>query len=117
MNADMQAVLSSNSRKPGVAESMEIRSLTKRAEGAERRSTNLYNQLTLAEEKLTAQNQRTSAADTKWEVRVKEYEARLKQAEEKIKREKQGGKERALELENQVTYVDCRFFVIWSCAG
>ena len=47
-------------------------------------------------------NQKTTAADNKWEARVKEYETRLKTAEEKIKREKQGGKERAAELERQM---------------
>ena len=53
-------------------------------------------------------NQKTTVADTKWEARVKEYETRLKTAEEKVKRERQGGKERALELENQLKYaIEC----------
>ena len=46
--------------------------------------------------------QKTTVADSKWEARVREYESRLKAAEEKVKRERQGGKERALELEAQV---------------
>ncbi|RPD64285.1 hypothetical protein L226DRAFT_505884 [Lentinus tigrinus ALCF2SS1-7] len=89
-------------RKGNQADSMEIRSLTARAQNAERRAINLQNQLLQSEEKLTAVNQKTTAADNKWEARVKEYETRLKTAEEKIKRERQGGKERALELENQL---------------
>ena len=84
---------------------MEIRSLTARAQNAERRAINLQNQLLQSEEKLTVVNQKTAAADTKWEARVKEYETRLKAAEEKVKREKQGGKERAQELDNQLKYV------------
>ena len=69
-------------------------------------------QLLAAEEKLTSINQKTAVADNKWEVRVKEYEGRLKMAEEKIKRERQGGKERALELETQARYVVlCHFLV------
>ncbi|KAL4245899.1 hypothetical protein ABKN59_009564 [Abortiporus biennis] len=99
-NAELQAVISSN-RKPGQADSMEVRALTARANNAERRISNLQNQLAISEEKVTAMNQKTTIADNKWEARVKEYESRLKAAEEKIKREKQGGKERALELETQ----------------
>jgi hypothetical protein len=36
---------------------------------------------------------------------VKEYEMRLKAGEEKYKRERQGAKERVLELENQLRSV------------
>ena len=46
-------------------------------------------------------------AEGKWEARVREYENRLKIAGEKIKTEKQGGKERAAQLESQVRYVPC----------
>lgn len=60
------------------------------------------NQLLQHEEKISALNQKTTVADTKWEARVKEYEARLKAAEEKYKRERQGSKERVLELETQI---------------
>ena len=84
---------------------MEIRALSSRANNAEKRVINLQNQLLAAEEKVTAMNQKTTVADNKWESRVKEYEGRLRQAEEKIKRERQGGKERALELETQVRFV------------
>ncbi|KAI0806659.1 hypothetical protein C8Q74DRAFT_1189709 [Fomes fomentarius] len=89
-------------RKGNQADSMEVRSLTARAQNAERRAMNLQNQLLQAEEKLTTVNQKTTAADSKWESRVKEFESRLKTADEKIKRERQGGKERAQELENQL---------------
>ena len=42
----------------------------------------------------------------------------LKQAEEKVKRERQGGKERALELETQIKYVrPCPMsFCVMDCA-
>ncbi len=93
-------------RKGNQADSMEVRSLTARAQNAERRAMNLQNQLLQAEEKLTTVNQKTTAADSKWESRVKEFESRLKTADEKIKRERQGGKERAQELENQLKSVD-----------
>ena len=92
-------------RKGNQADSMEIRALTARAQNAERRAINLQNQLLQSEERLTSVNQKTTVADNKWEARVKEYETRLKTAEEKIKRERQGGKERALELENQMKCV------------
>lgn len=45
---------------------------------------------------------RAGQAEDKWAARVREYENRLKIAGEKIKTEKQGGKERALQLEGQV---------------
>lgn len=48
---------------------------------------------------------RNGHAENKWEARVREYENRLRIAGEKIKTEKQGGKERAAQLEAQVRYV------------
>lgn len=84
---------------------MEIRSLTARATNAERRLINLQNQLAASEEKMTSMNQKTQAADGKWEARVKEYESRLKAAEERVKRERQGAKERTMELETAVKCV------------
>lgn len=105
-NNELQSVISSG-RKAGPGDSMEVRALTARAVNAEKRVTNLQNQLLAAEEKLTSVNQKTTVADNKWEIRVKEYEGRLRQAEEKVKRERQGGKERALELENQARFVHC----------
>ena len=92
-------------RKDNQADSMGIRALTARAQNAERRAINLQNQLLQSEEKLTVVNQKTAVADNKWEARVKEYETRLKVAEEKVKREKQGFKERVVELETQIKYV------------
>lgn len=89
-------------RKGNQADSMEIRALTARAQNAERRAINLQNQLLQSEEKLTVVNQKTAVADNKWEARVKEFETRLKVAEEKVKRERQGGKERASELEREM---------------
>ncbi|OJA13113.1 hypothetical protein AZE42_11621 [Rhizopogon vesiculosus] len=60
------------------------------------------NQLLLSEEKMANVNPRMTSADQKWEARVKKYEAELKAGEEKYKRERQGAKERVLELENQL---------------
>lgn len=103
-NSELQAQLVST-RKPGTADAMEVRSLTTRATIAERRLANVQNQLLASEEKITVLNEKTAASDAKWEARVKEYEARQKVMEEKVKRERQGGKERALELENQMKCV------------
>lgn len=102
--SELQAQLVSI-RKPGQGDSMEVRALAARANNAERRITNLQNQLVLSEEKLTTINQKTVAADSKWDVRVKEYETRLKKAEEAVKRERQGAKERVFELETQLKSV------------
>jgi len=51
---------------------------------------------------MAVMNQKTAQADAKWDARVKEYEARLKAAEERVKRERQGSKERVVELEANV---------------
>ena len=85
---------------------------------------NAQNQLAAAEEKMAAMNQKTTAADSKWEARVKEYESRLRAAEEKVKRERQGYKERVVELETQIKCVvrlldantsrSRTLFLIWS---
>ncbi|KAL0947804.1 hypothetical protein HGRIS_013877 [Hohenbuehelia grisea] len=100
-NTELTAQLST-SKRPGLSDTMEIRSLSTRAANAERRLMNAQNQLQLAEEKVTAITQKTTTADAKWEARVKEYETRLKAAEEKWKRERQGSKERFGELEHQI---------------
>ena len=91
-------------RRPAPGDSNEVKALMTRANNAERRLANAQNQLAAAEEKMGAMNQKTTAADSKWEARVKEYENRLRAAEEKVKRERQGYKERVLELENQIKY-------------
>jgi len=54
----------------------------------------------LLNEKMANVNRRTTSADQKWEAHVKEYETRLKAGEERYERERQGAKERVLELEN-----------------
>ncbi|KAK7051013.1 hypothetical protein VNI00_005125 [Paramarasmius palmivorus] len=100
-NAELTAQLSGVKR-PGGSDGMEIRSLSTRALNAERRLNNAQNQLAATEEKIAAMNQKSTTADAKWEARVKEYEARLKAAEERVKRERQGGKERVVELETQI---------------
>ncbi|KAH7883401.1 hypothetical protein F5I97DRAFT_1930960 [Phlebopus sp. FC_14] len=89
-------------RRPTPGDSQEIKTLLSRAVNAEKRLVVANNQLLQAEEKISTLNQKTSTADAKWEARVKEYEARLKAAEDKYKRERQGSKERVLELENQI---------------
>ncbi|CCM00141.1 uncharacterized protein FIBRA_02168 [Fibroporia radiculosa] len=99
--SELQAQLVSI-RKPGGVETMEVRALTARATNAERRITNLQNQLLASEEKVSTMNQKTTVADSKWEARVREYEARLKKAEETVKRERQGAKERVFELDAQL---------------
>lgn len=68
----------------------------------ERRLANAQNQLATYDEKMASARSKMSAAEARWDARVKEYESRLKAAEEKIKSEKQGGKERAAQLEGQV---------------
>ncbi|KAG6819546.1 hypothetical protein H0H93_010792 [Arthromyces matolae] len=101
-NTDMALQLA-NIKRPGqTTDAMEVRSLSARAANAERRLNNAQNQLLATEEKVASMNQRNAAADAKWEVRVKEYELRLKAAEERVKRERQGGKERVGELENNL---------------
>jgi hypothetical protein len=92
-------------KRPTPGDSNEIKALMIRANNAERRLANAQNQLAAAEEKMAAMNQKTTAADSKWEARVKEYEARLRAAEEKVKRERQGYKERVVELETQIKCV------------
>ncbi|KAJ7083699.1 hypothetical protein B0H15DRAFT_940158 [Mycena belliarum] len=107
-NGELAAQLA-GTRKPGQSDPMELRSLTTRAANAERRLNNAQNQLVATEEKVAAMNQRSAAADAKWEARVREYEARLKAAEERVKRERQGGKERVAELENNLKSLQRQF--------
>jgi hypothetical protein len=109
-NAEMAAQLAGIKR-PGQTDAMEVRSLSTRAMNAERRLNNAQNQLLATEEKVASMNQKNMAADAKWEARVKEYETRLKAAEERYKRERQGGKERVAELENNVKSVSALWFL------
>jgi len=92
-------------RRPAHGDSQETKTLLSRAVNAEKRLVVVQNQLLLSEEKMANINQKTATADQKWEARVKEYESRLKAGEEKYKRERQGAKERVLELENQLRSV------------
>ncbi|KAJ7658940.1 hypothetical protein B0H17DRAFT_1171833 [Mycena rosella] len=107
-NAELAAQLA-GTRKPGQSDPMEVRSLSTRAANAERRLNNAQNQLLATEEKVAAMNQKSATADAKWEARVREYEARLKAAEERVKRERQGGKERVAELENNLKSLQRQF--------
>nr|XP_018262463.1 uncharacterized protein I303_05480 [Kwoniella dejecticola CBS 10117]OBR84621.1 hypothetical protein I303_05480 [Kwoniella dejecticola CBS 10117] len=101
-NHELSSQLTS-SRTGGItSSSSEIRSLTQRAESAEKRAMAASNQLSMLEARLAELQSRSGQAENKWEARVKEYENRLRIAGEKIKTEKQGGKERALQLEAQV---------------
>ncbi|ELU43016.1 microtubule associated domain-containing protein [Rhizoctonia solani AG-1 IA] len=89
----------------GVLASTEIKSLSARAQNAERRLQNAQNLLAAAEERFTQQSERNSGSEMRWEARVKEYEGRVRAAEEKVKRERQGAKERTTELENAIRCV------------
>ena len=93
------------SRRPAHGDSQETKTLLSRAVNAEKRLVVVQTQLLLSEKKMANINQRTASADQKWEARVKECETRLKAGEEKYKRERQGAKERVLELENQIRSV------------
>lgn len=108
-NTDLVQQLST-ARRPTQGDSQEIRTLLSRAVNAEKRLVVANNQLLQHEEKISTLNQKTSTADAKWEARVKEYETRLKAAEEKYKRERQGSKERVVELETQIKYVTALSF-------
>lgn len=85
--------------------SSSLRSLTERATSAEKRAQTATNQLALLEARIAEVQQKAGTAEDKWEARVREYENRLRVAGEKIKTEKQGGKERARELEARVRSV------------
>jgi hypothetical protein len=58
--------------------------------------------LAILEARIAEMQAKAGQAESKWEARVREYENRLRIAGEKIKTEKQGGRERAKELEVQV---------------
>lgn len=104
-NAELQAQLSAVRASGGAESSSHIRSLIERAQMAEKRSATSAQSIAQLEARIAELQSRAGVAETKWEARVKEYEARLRQAGEKVKAEKQGGKERAHQLEAQVRYV------------
>lgn len=97
---DLSVELSDKLASP--ASDSELRSLTARAVSAEKRVATLSNQLASLHAQIADQERKHTDATSKWEDRVKEFEKRLKAANEKVKAEKQGGKERALQLENTV---------------
>ncbi|KAE8538720.1 hypothetical protein D1P53_005083 [Cryptococcus gattii VGV] len=101
-NNELSSQISSLKSDTATGSSSQIRSLTERAIAAEKRAQTASNQLASLEERLAEYQTRYGQAESKWEARVKEYENRLRIAGEKIKTEKQGGKERALQLEAQV---------------
>nr|KIR89442.1 hypothetical protein I308_00449 [Cryptococcus tetragattii IND107] len=101
-NNELSSQISSLKSDTATGSSSQIRSLTERAIAAEKRAQTASNQLASLEERLAEYQARYGQAESKWEARVKEYENRLRIAGEKIKTEKQGGKERALQLEAQV---------------
>ncbi|WVQ80511.1 hypothetical protein IAT38_002616 [Cryptococcus sp. DSM 104549] len=101
-NAELASQISSLRAGSTTESSAQIRSLSERALAAEKRATNAMNQLAAQEARMAEYQGRAGQAENKWEARVKEYENRLRIAGEKIKTEKQGGKERAMQLEAQV---------------
>jgi predicted nucleic acid-binding Zn-ribbon protein len=85
--------------------STEVRTLQSRATHAEKRAATLANQLSALQEASATHESRHQTAVSKWEARVREYEKRLREAGEMIKVEKQGGKERVADLEQQLRSV------------
>lgn len=85
----------------------QLRAMTERADKAEQRAKAASATIESLQKRIDDMDSRSGSAENKWEARVKEYESRLKKAEEKVKAEKQGGKERARQLEEQVRWVQC----------
>lgn len=79
-----------------------------RADRAEHRARDALASVQALEKRLAEESARAAGAEGKWEARVKEYESRLRIAGEKVKAEKQGGKERARQLEDQVRDLQTR---------
>jgi len=102
---DLTRQLTSTTSSHSINDNAQIKTLTDRALSAEKRANHASNQLAMLEAKLADMQSKSGRAEDKWEARVREYENRLRIAGEKIKTEKQGGKERALQLEGQVRYV------------
>jgi hypothetical protein len=99
---DLNRQLTSTTSTHSLNDTAQIKTLTDRALSAEKRANHASNQLAMLEAKLAEIQSKAGKAEDKWEARVREYENRLRVAGEKIKTEKQGGKERALQLEGQV---------------
>lgn len=101
-HADLAAQLTSLKGLSRSDSTNDLRSANTRNATLERRLANAQNQLASYDDKMASARTKMSAAEARWDARVKEYEARLAKAEERIKAEKQGGKERAAQLESQV---------------
>ncbi len=99
---DLQSQLSILRATSSADGSSELRSVSARAVSAEKRVNTLANQLAALQDQVAEQERKHSDATSKWEARVAEFEKRLKAANERVKAEKQGGKERALQLEGTV---------------
>ena len=104
-STDLNRQLTSTTSAHSINDNAQIKTLQDRALAAEKRANHSSNQLALLEAKLAELQSKSGKAEDKWEARVREYENRLRIAGEKIKTEKQGGKERALQLEGQVRWV------------
>jgi hypothetical protein len=109
---DLNRQLTSTTSTHSLNDTAQIKTLTDRALSAEKRANHASNQLAMLEAKLAEIQSKAGKAEDKWEARVREYENRLRVAGEKIKTEKQGGKERALQLEGQVRWVFSFFFFL-----
>lgn len=95
-------------RGPTSSSSGELQRALDKAERAERRARDALGSVQALEKRLAEESARAAGAEGKWEARVKEYESRLRIAGEKVKAEKQGGKERARQLEEQVRDLQTR---------
>jgi chromosome segregation ATPase len=104
-HADLAAQLSGVKGMTRSESTADAKASTTRIATLERRLNNALNQMSTYEEKLASARAKMAAAESRWDVRVREYESRLKAAEEKVKAEKQGGKERAAQLDMQVECV------------
>jgi hypothetical protein len=109
---DLQSQLSSLKITTTSESSTEIKTLQSRATHAEKRAGTLANQLSALQESSSLQDNKHQMAVNKWEARVREYEKRLREAGEMIKVEKQGGKERVAELEQQLRCASFSLLVI-----
>ncbi|KAK4701233.1 MFS transporter, PHS family, inorganic phosphate transporter, partial [Phenoliferia sp. Uapishka_3] len=107
-NSELQAQIASLRQRgssqgsPDAGTSAKLVALSSRASTAERRLAATAAQLADAEEKLAEGRAKVSVAETKWEARMREYEQRQRASDEKTKRERQGAKERVIELTEQI---------------
>ncbi len=102
---ELQSEMASLKATSSVGGATEAKALSTRSSNAEKRVALLSNQLNSLEKQAKEQEARHASATSKWEARVAEFEKLLKQANERVKAEKQGGKERAQQLEQTVRCV------------